>query len=129
MPEQDNGPLTSGQGLKGPQQSVAGGDGADLVGDHGVVGEMRGRALPPEAAWSGQVEALQLLLTRGADPNHSDTRYASTPLGWAQHRHEELGASGAHEQVERILTTAASRWTKESWRAQDATEPTSDPLP
>ncbi len=82
-----------------------------------------------EAAWSGEVEALRLLLTRGADPNHMDTRFISTPLGWAQHRHEELGHSAAHDEVERILTKAAPPSAGGGVpRASEVVKPTDDPL-
>ncbi len=32
----------------------------------------------------GQIEAIKLLLKRGADPNLSDTFYKASPLDWAQ---------------------------------------------
>ncbi|HEV2311003.1 MAG TPA: ankyrin repeat domain-containing protein [Acidimicrobiia bacterium] len=38
-----------------------------------------------EAAGAGDVELARLLLDAGADPSIPDTRFHSTPLGWAQH--------------------------------------------
>jgi ankyrin repeat protein len=38
-----------------------------------------------EAAGRGDVELARMLLDLGADPTIKDTRFDSTPLGWAQH--------------------------------------------
>ncbi|MCW2687247.1 MAG: hypothetical protein JWR37_2137 [Mycobacterium sp.] len=38
-----------------------------------------------EAAWDGDLELIQRLLDAGADPTITDSRFGSTPLGWAEH--------------------------------------------
>jgi ankyrin repeat protein len=38
-----------------------------------------------EAAGNGDLQLAQLLLDLGADPNLTDGRYHTTPLGWAEH--------------------------------------------
>ena len=38
-----------------------------------------------EAAAQGDVQMARLLLDLGADPDIKDTRFDSTPLGWARH--------------------------------------------
>jgi ankyrin repeat protein len=38
-----------------------------------------------DAAWAGDLELIQRLLDAGADPTITDTRFGSTPLGWAEH--------------------------------------------
>ena len=38
-----------------------------------------------EAAARGDVQLARLLLDLGADPDIKDTRFDSTPLGWARH--------------------------------------------
>jgi uncharacterized protein len=58
------------------------------------------------AAWHGKLDAVRHLVERGADPAQEDPQYHSTPLGWCQHRHEEVrryGPSPGHEAVERFL--------------------------
>ncbi len=37
------------------------------------------------AAWAGDLELIHQLLTLGADPTITDTRFDATPMGWAQH--------------------------------------------
>lgn len=38
-----------------------------------------------QAAWSGRVETLKLVLEHGADPELRDARFGATALGWAEH--------------------------------------------
>jgi hypothetical protein len=38
-----------------------------------------------EAAGAGEIDAVRMLLELGADPGIRDTRFESTPLGWAEH--------------------------------------------
>jgi hypothetical protein len=38
-----------------------------------------------EAAGAGEIDAVRMLLELGADPGVRDTRFNSTPLGWAEH--------------------------------------------
>jgi hypothetical protein len=42
-----------------------------------------------EAAAQGSLEMIELLLAHGADPNHKDKSYDSTPAGWAEHFGQE----------------------------------------
>lgn len=55
------------------------------------------------AAYSGRVESVRHLLSRGADPNLHDTRFDSTPLGWCRHRREEVGPGHGHDEVDPVL--------------------------
>jgi ankyrin repeat protein len=50
-----------------------------------------------EAACHGQLDALQMLLDAGADPTVRDSRFESTPAGWAEH----FGHSAAAALLER----------------------------
>lgn len=56
-----------------------------------------------EAAYRGQAKSVRSLLTRGADPSRSDTRFHSTPLGWARHQRDATGPGHGHDEVEQIL--------------------------
>jgi hypothetical protein len=38
-----------------------------------------------EAAGAGEIDPVRMLLELGADPDVRDTRFKSTPLGWAEH--------------------------------------------
>jgi ankyrin repeat protein len=45
-----------------------------------------GQATPlHQAAYSGDLELVRVLLELGADPGREDPAYRSTPLGWAEH--------------------------------------------
>jgi ankyrin repeat protein len=50
-----------------------------------------------EAACHGQLDGLGLLLDAGADPTVRDSRFESTPAGWAEH----FGQSAAVALLER----------------------------
>ena len=41
------------------------------------------------AAWAGDLELVQLLVELGADPNAREPTYGATPLGWAEHNHQQ----------------------------------------
>jgi ankyrin repeat protein len=41
------------------------------------------------AAWAGDLELVQLLVELGADPNVREPTYDATPLGWAEHNHQQ----------------------------------------
>jgi hypothetical protein len=70
-------------------------DAVVLLADLGFDVNARGRAdIPMEQAWEtalhqaaadGDIELALVLLDLGADPNIKDTRFDSTPLGWARH--------------------------------------------
>jgi hypothetical protein len=70
-------------------------DAIPLLVDLGFDVNARGRTdVPIEQAWetalheaagSGDIELARLLLRLGADPDIHDTRFDSTPLGWARH--------------------------------------------
>jgi ankyrin repeat protein len=47
--------------------------------------EQRWETALHEAAGSGNAELTRRLLKLGADPDIEDTRFRSTPLGWARH--------------------------------------------
>ena len=44
------------------------------------------------AAWSGDLDLIRRLLDAGADPTVVDSRFGSTPLGWAQHAYQTEAA-------------------------------------
>ena len=44
------------------------------------------------AAWAGDLERIEQLLAAGADPTITDTRFGSTPLGWAEHAYQTEAA-------------------------------------
>ena len=44
------------------------------------------------AAWDGDLELIQRLLDTGTDPNITDLRFGSTPLGWAEHAYQTEAA-------------------------------------
>jgi hypothetical protein len=44
------------------------------------------------AAWDGDIGLIQRLLDTGADPNITDLRFGSTPLGWAEHTYQTEAA-------------------------------------
>ncbi len=69
--------------------------------------DMDGSTALHEAAWSGKPDAVGLLLARGADPDRCDTTFGATPVGWAQHRREEIGPGWGHDEVQQILHRAS----------------------
>jgi ankyrin repeat protein len=46
-----------------------------------------------QAAYDGNVELAALLLDLGADPTRRDRSFDATPLGWAEHNHQEAAAA------------------------------------
>jgi Ankyrin repeats (many copies) len=44
------------------------------------------------AAWSGDLELIGRLLDAGADPSVTDTRFGTTPQGWAEHAYQAEAA-------------------------------------
>jgi ankyrin repeat protein len=46
-----------------------------------------------QAAHAGDTALVALLLELGADPARRDARFAATPLGWAEHNHQEATAA------------------------------------
>jgi hypothetical protein len=61
-----------------------------------------------DAAYWGKPRSVEYLVAHGADPNRRDREYNSTPLGWCQHRLNEIATFGehltaGHRRVERIL--------------------------
>ena len=44
------------------------------------------------AAWDGDLHLIGQLLDSGADPTITDTRYGTTPLGWAEHAYQTEAA-------------------------------------
>jgi ankyrin repeat protein len=50
---------------------------------------MTGNTPLHSAAWSGDLELVQLLVELGADPNARDPDFQATPLGWAEHNHQQ----------------------------------------
>lgn len=44
------------------------------------------------AAWSGDLDLIRRLLGAGADPTIVDSRYGTTPMGWAQHAYQTEAA-------------------------------------
>jgi ankyrin repeat protein len=42
-----------------------------------------------QAAYDGDVELVALLLELGADPARRDHSFNATPLGWAEHNHQQ----------------------------------------
>lgn len=54
-----------------------------------------GRRLTPlhQAAYDGDAALVALLLELGADPTRRDASFDATPLGWAEHNHQEATAA------------------------------------
>ena len=46
-----------------------------------------------QAAYAGNVAMVELLLELGADPARRDARFDATPLGWAEHNHQDATAA------------------------------------
>lgn len=46
-----------------------------------------------QAAYDGDVELVTLLLELGAEPTRRDHSFDATPLGWAEHNHQETTAA------------------------------------
>ncbi|WP_250556884.1 ankyrin repeat domain-containing protein [Pseudonocardia lacus] len=46
-----------------------------------------------QAAHAGDAAMVALLLELGADPDRRDARFDATPLGWAEHNHQEATAA------------------------------------
>lgn len=44
------------------------------------------------AAWDGDLTLIERLLEAGADPTITDTRFGTTPLGWAEHAYQTEAA-------------------------------------
>jgi hypothetical protein len=44
------------------------------------------------AAWDGDPGLIERLLAAGADPTITDTRFDTTPLGWAEHAYQSEAA-------------------------------------
>jgi ankyrin repeat protein len=57
-------------------------------GNWDVIGVNNGAALH-RAAWEGDVEMLERLIARGADPRNRDNPFNSTPMSWAQHNRQQ----------------------------------------
>lgn len=73
-----------------------------------------------DAAWRGDLALVKLLIELGADPDELEPQYNKTPLGWAQHNHQQAvidfleplttasaGRRGATAAAERSLPGAA----------------------
>jgi ankyrin repeat protein len=46
-----------------------------------------------EAAWKGDLDTVEFLVSLGADPAITDEEHHSTPAGWADHNgHDEVAA-------------------------------------
>jgi ankyrin repeat protein len=45
------------------------------------------------AAWDGDLILIERLLDAGADPTIRDTRFGTTPLGWAEHAYQTEAAA------------------------------------
>src|SRR5207244_1809201 len=65
------------------------------------VGVYLGTTPMHNAAASGDLEMVRLLVELGADPNVRDPRFDATPLGWAEHNEQRevadyLARLGAH---------------------------------
>jgi len=56
-----------------------------------------------QAVWSGNPEAVRLLLAAGADPSATDKIYEGTPLGWALHGLGETTDPKQKEGLTRIV--------------------------
>jgi ankyrin repeat protein len=59
----------------------------DRDGNWDMTGVNNGTALH-RAAWDGDIEMMQRLVSRGADHRNRDNPFNSTPLSWAAHNRE-----------------------------------------
>jgi hypothetical protein len=61
-------------------------------GDWSVTGVLNGTALH-RAAWAGDLDMVQRLVTRGADTSDRNNAFVSTPFGWAVHNRQTAVAA------------------------------------
>jgi hypothetical protein len=61
-------------------------------GDWNVIGVQHGTALH-RAAWAGDLDMVQRLVSRGADPSDRNNPFVSTPFGWAVHNRQSAVAA------------------------------------
>jgi ankyrin repeat protein len=70
--------------------------GADLVmpaiPDEPNVRDEHGATALHHAAWDGDLRLIERLLDAGADPAVTDSRFGSTPQGWAEHAYQTEAA-------------------------------------
>jgi len=78
------------------QRDRPGGEEPIVPAAHGGAVELHGEGrLTPlhQAAYDGDTALVTLLLELGADPTRRDAAFNATPLGWAEHNHQEATAA------------------------------------
>ena len=87
-----------------------------------------------DAAWSGDLELVRLLIELGADPSVRDPAYQGTPLGWAAHNRQTavveylLGFAGIVEAVQCDAPARVEALLREDPSHARATDARGDPL-
>jgi ankyrin repeat protein len=61
-------------------------------GDWNVIGVSNGTALH-RAAWAGDLDMVQRLISHGADPSDRNNPFVSTPFGWSVHNRQSAVAA------------------------------------
>jgi hypothetical protein len=69
----------------------------ELDGNWDMIGVNNGTAMH-RAAWAGDIDMIERLVTRGADISNRENPFTATPLSWAQHnrQHEVVAWFRAH---------------------------------
>ena len=76
------------------------------------------------ACWHGRAETVRLLLAKGANPQHCDTKYQGSALGWCSHGSVNCAAvDGDYAAVAEALVAAGLSVPLKYRRSWEASEP------